>query len=210
MRRVLLVAAEDYSGNSPGPPYAGPLYLAAHKAAIAANGQKTAVYDIDARGRVAPSALGVLSHFKAVIWYTGDDVIVRNPDQGPGTAARLAHDEEQHLRSYLNEGGRLLMAGRNLGYGNFFGYPYTPDGTAPVALSDDFFQYWLGAATYVPGLDTPVFAGLNLTGQAPFYFGPLVPESLEGAAAPSQFTTTSSFLPVAEFPQFASYVAGTL
>ena len=37
------------------------------------------VYDVDAQSRTAPSALGVLSHYKAVIWETGDDLYTRDP-----------------------------------------------------------------------------------------------------------------------------------
>ena len=33
-----------------------------------------------------PDHLGVLSHYDAVIWYTGDDVITREPGWGPGNA----------------------------------------------------------------------------------------------------------------------------
>ena len=45
---TLLVAAEDYTGNSPGPPYAGPLYLNTYLDALHANGVDPLVYDVDA------------------------------------------------------------------------------------------------------------------------------------------------------------------
>ena len=103
---VLLLAAEDYTGNSPGAPYAGPLYLDAHLATLRANGIDPVVYDVDAKSRVAPHPLGVLSHFDAVVWYSGKDVIPRDPTQGPGTASKLAHDEIVSIRDFINGGGR--------------------------------------------------------------------------------------------------------
>ena len=63
------------------------------------------VYDVDANGREAPSVLGVLSHYKAVIWYTGDDVITREPGHGAGhrVAARQRRDAR---RSRVPQRGR--------------------------------------------------------------------------------------------------------
>jgi len=114
-----------------------------------------------------------------VIWETGDDVIIRGPDQqrpgGPASGAttgseKLMEDEINSARDYMNEGGKLMVAGQfalegawelqtfnPLGptpprpfcassgsLGN--GYANSPPGQATpcVALSDDFQQYWLG------------------------------------------------------------------
>src|SRR5215218_9256378 len=98
--RVLVMAAEDYSGVMPSAaPEAGPKYLAAYTDALDANGVGYDVYDVDARGRRAPDPLGVLDHYDAVIWYTGDDYVTREPDQVPGTgSSRLALDEEVAVR----------------------------------------------------------------------------------------------------------------
>ena len=49
------------------------------------------VYDVDAHSRTAPHPLGVLSHYKAVIWYTGDDLYVREPDQSARAAPATRH-----------------------------------------------------------------------------------------------------------------------
>ena len=65
--RMLVVAAEDYSGASPVQT-PGPHYAQTYLAALAANGIQADVYDVDARGRTAPDQLGVLSHYKGVIW----------------------------------------------------------------------------------------------------------------------------------------------
>lgn len=73
------------------------------------------MYDVDTNGRKALSAFGVLSHYDAVVWYTGDDVITREPGMVAGTASRLANDEMLEVRSYLNEGGRLFYTGKYAG-----------------------------------------------------------------------------------------------
>ena len=109
-RKVLVVAAEDYTGASPvqAP---GPHYLDYYLDALRADGVKADVYDVDARGRTAPDHLGVLSHYDAVVWYTGDDVVTRPPGQSAGNADRLAQDEMLEFRAYMNEGGKVLYTG---------------------------------------------------------------------------------------------------
>ncbi len=57
---VLILSAEDYTGASPVQT-PGPHYLSYYADALAANGVGFDVYDVDARGRKAPTALGVLS-----------------------------------------------------------------------------------------------------------------------------------------------------
>ncbi len=86
----------------------GPHYLSYYPDALAANGIGYDVYDVDARGRKAPDRLGVLSHYDAVVWYTGNDIITREPGWAGGNASRLAMDELLEVRDYLNEGGRAL------------------------------------------------------------------------------------------------------
>ncbi len=89
-RQMLVVAAEDYSGASNSAP-GGPKYTQTFLEALAQNGVQADVYDVDARTRTAPDALGVLSHYKGVIWYTGDDVVTREADgRAGGNADRLA------------------------------------------------------------------------------------------------------------------------
>ena len=71
--------------------------------ALAANGVAADVYDVDARGRTAPDPLGVLSHYKGVIWYTGDDIVTRTAGRGrrqrrPARARRDARDARLHGR----------------------------------------------------------------------------------------------------------------
>ena len=111
---VLVVAAEDYGGASP-PQAPGPHYLTYYQNALGANGITADVYDIDARGRRAPDVLGVLSHYEAVVFYTGDDVVTRELGWGGGNASRLAQDNLFELRDYMNEGGKVLYAGKRAG-----------------------------------------------------------------------------------------------
>jgi Zinc carboxypeptidase len=172
-RRVLVVAAEDYSGPSPAQT-PGPHYLGFYLDALEANGVAADVYDVDARGRVAPDHLGVLSHYDAVLWYTGDDNVTRPPGQAAGNADRLAMDEILEFRAYMNEGGRVLYTGAWAGQqyvragavGQQF---YDPKGVGPCRIGgqpnpafdprrclavagspssdgiNDVLQYWLGA-----------------------------------------------------------------
>jgi hypothetical protein len=117
---VLILSAEDYTGASNVSPSLGhPRYVSFYQDALTANGIGADVYDVDARGRKAPTYLGVLSHYKAVIWYTGDDAITREAGWSAGNASRLAMDEILHARSYLNEGGKILYTGQ------FAGHQYT-------------------------------------------------------------------------------------
>jgi zinc carboxypeptidase len=114
-RRVLVVAAEDYSGASPVQT-PGPHHLQTYLDALAANGIQADVYDVDARGRVAADHLGVLDHYDAVIWYTGDDIVTRRAGWIGGNADRLALDEILEFRAYLNEGGKVLYTGAFAGH----------------------------------------------------------------------------------------------
>ena len=57
----------------------------------------------------------MLSHYDAVIWYTGDDVVTREPGWGPGNASRLAMQEIHEMRDFMNEGGRVLYTGQRAG-----------------------------------------------------------------------------------------------
>jgi len=171
------MTAEDYSGNMSdisGGPYAGPLYQGDYEQALQAAGVGYDVYDVDAHGRAAPSAMGVLSHYKAVVWETGEDIYVREPTQPGGTGnSKLLDDEILAVRDFLNEGGKALVAGKFALQGAWDQLLYNPLGAPPnpfcksnqtqgngdaddppgqetncVAVSNDFQQYWLGA--YLP------------------------------------------------------------
>jgi hypothetical protein len=142
-KRVLVVAAEDYSGKSPNMT-AGydteARYLDEHVAALEAAGYEVETYNIDAppanggspnpvvRPQIKyPTNLGVLSHFDAVNYYSGDDfgpqeASETNPRRltsatgqtGSLEMAPWAHHVMLELRDYANEGGKLLVDGRGV------------------------------------------------------------------------------------------------
>jgi hypothetical protein len=114
-RRVLILAAEDYTGASPAIGGTEPAFLSWYENALTANEVAFDVYDVDAHDRTAPDNLGVLSHYDAVIWYTGNDVVTREPGWGGGNASRLAMQELLEVRDYVNEGGRVLYTGQRAG-----------------------------------------------------------------------------------------------
>jgi hypothetical protein len=221
--RVLVLAAEDYTGISPVYKKTdGPTYLSYYLEALAANGIGADVYDVDANARTAPSLLGVLNHYDAVIWYTGDDILTRDPGMVPATASRLANDEILAIRAYLNEGGRLFRTGKNAGLGEAFGYEFNLETNAPCnpddsgedgcePLQNDFLQYYLGAYVYnddagttangklydVVGVDNP-FESLAWT-----FGGP----SANNQDHSASFIATSGILPAATYPQFTSWAS---
>jgi hypothetical protein len=234
-RSVLVVANEDYKGVNPTYPVGtdAPKYAKVYTTALAAAGVKSDVWDVDAQG--APHDLGVLSHYKAVVWYLGDnrltqdqqDAVVTTPigDLPDAQIADRAVRLTLSMRDYLNAGGRLLYTGETAGYYGTLGsalggiyYGLGSDVTKPcevttdffgncALLSDDFSQYWLGTNSRIT-YDSPAsFTGDSVLAGATGTFG--------GAATTANpldeaggFSPTSSVLPVRQFPQFRSFVTG--
>ncbi|MGH2824290.1 MAG: M14 family zinc carboxypeptidase [Thermoleophilaceae bacterium] len=228
---VLVLAVEDYSGNSAFPPYPGtngPFYLSYYTEALAGNGVAHDVYDYDAEGRKAPDPLGVLSHYDAVIWYTGNDNVTR-PGPFPGVADLEAHRTITAVRDFVNEGGRVALTGVNAGRQYDLveypqeGFPHTQcDGNLLTTdqgkcqpLSNDFAQYYLGSFIRsdgggldsegnvfpVTGVESPL-DGWNATMNSP-------EESAHNHGAFTGLETgthlvTSSVLDPATYPQFTS------
>jgi len=232
--RVLVLVAEDYTGASPGGLAPGPDYLSYYTDALTANGVGHDVYDVDAMGRKAPDQLGVLSHYDAVIWYTGDDAITREPGWGPGNASRLAMDEILEVREYLNEGGRVFYTGKFAGHQYATGHGtqlYDPTAANAQCFADpavqarclplpgsgdsmnDVLEYWLGA--YLLNED----AGTNPdTGNLYDVLGVADPftgedwsfngaDSAQNQNHSASFIPTSAILDPATFPQFTSWSA---
>ncbi|PZF91187.1 M14 family metallopeptidase, partial [Micromonospora endophytica] len=217
---VLILAVEDVTGLSPAQEGGSAKYADAIATSLRAAGRSSDVYDFDTMGRTAPHHLGVLSHYKTVVWETGDDVILRSPGQVPGTAAKAALDTELAVRDYLNEGGKLLVSGKYALYAQASNglYAYQPD--APPECTDaedlsclpllnDFQQYWLGAYTYVSdGGTSPQGEPYPVRGDAGRFSGFAATLNAPGSAGnqdhTASFLTTSGFLPVEQFPQFAS------
>ena len=168
---VLVLATEDVTGieppNTDGATSAR--YADEHVDALRHAGHTADVYDMDTYGRRAPDALGVLSHYRAVVWETGDDIVTRNPGQSELVTTRAAAETELAVRDYLNEGGKLLHAGQYAGYAAQIGYYYRPEGPGECedvfedltcqSLSNDFTQYWLGATTYLDNGGSPAVTG---------------------------------------------------
>jgi hypothetical protein len=220
---VLVMAAEDYTGNSPAQA-PGPHLLSSYTSALEANDIRHDVYDVDANGRKAPHALGVLGHYRAVIWYTGNDIITRERSQGPGNASRLANDAILHVRAYLNEGGRVLYTGTFAGHQYFTGHGtqiFDPEANAPCTtpdvicdpLSNDFMQYYLGAyflnegaGTSGPGQLYPVRGGDTPFSSLAWTFNGA--DSANNQDHSASFLTTSGILGPATYPQFRSWVSG--
>jgi hypothetical protein len=230
--RVLVVAAEDYTGASPVQT-PGPHFVTQYTDALAANGQDADVYDIDAAGRIAPDALGVLSHYDAVVWETGNDLVTRTAGRGGGNADRLALDELLEFRSYMNEGGKVLLAGDSAGQQYIMGQLYDPKGeiacnplpagTDPrrcLPLFGSFFggdttndvlQYYLGGYVAVANDGHVGGAAFDSVGVAdPFTgltWGLDDPVFAGNTVRRSSFLATSGILPVDQFKQFESRAA---
>jgi hypothetical protein len=238
-RRVLIMAAEDYTGASQlaAPGSSPPDYLSFYENALHANGIAFDVYDVDAHGRTAPDALGVLGHYDAVVWYTGNDNVTREPGWGPGNASRLAMQELLEVRDFVNDGGRVLYTGQRAGH------QYTPSlGTQLydpfenrqcradpavqarcLALSGsgdsqgDPIEYTFGAAITTPngGIDSATGNPFPVAGIDTPFAG-LSWEFNGGGSAQNQvvdasFIATGDFLEVTDpahsFPQFESWPA---
>ncbi|MFF8274628.1 M14 family zinc carboxypeptidase [Streptomyces lateritius] len=148
-------------------------HTAAYVKALADNGRRAAVWDVATQG--APHPLGVLSHFRSVVWYTGAEQ--------PSGPVMLA------VRDYLNEGGKLVNAGEKSG------------GLVDIgrADSDDFAQYFLGAYHRAGLKSPPGFAGSGRFGGASAGLGHVADNPLDNAGA---YTVTSDTLKPDRFPHF--------
>lgn len=215
---ALVIANEDYTGVNPTYPAGttAPKYLDAHVAALEANGVQPDTWDVDAQG--VPHDLGVLSHYDTALWYLGDNRLTQDADDvSAGFENVTVSETQQYLtlaaRDFMNEGGKLVLAGETAGYtgtfgpfvgGIYYGTDGAPDQPCDVAagdcliVADDFVQYYLGGfargATGAGGVE-------GLGGVARFGGPALQANPVDEAGA---FTVTSDVLPVDEFPQFAS------
>jgi hypothetical protein len=232
--KVLVVADEDYKGVNPTYPAGtnAPKYAQQYVDALKASGVKSLVWDIDKDG--VPHDLGVLGHFKGVVWYLGDNRLTQDAADEPikvggGTSpdSQVADREKDlvlNVRSYLNEGGKLLYTGETTDYfgplnranggGIYYGLKGHPERPCVIStnfrddcelLSDDFNQYWLGAFDRTP-INTPTaFVGA----------GPFAGQNADLSGTQSNplneaggLQVTSTVLPPAQYPQFTSTKAG--
>jgi Zinc carboxypeptidase len=187
-QRVLVLAAEDYSGVSPNrePGYdVAPRYLQQHVDALTAAGYEVETYDVDAPPLGAegtattrnPSFLGVLSHFDAVLWYSGDDFIPQDATEtdarhlatataqaGSMRLASWAHKTMLALRDYLNEGGKAVVDGRNIHQwpiGNTSLSATGPYQWAPDKLPGFFYPENNGGDDDLPGTAFQRYRGIS-------------------------------------------------
>ncbi|MFE4614620.1 M14 family zinc carboxypeptidase [Streptomyces sp. NPDC056747] len=149
-------------------------HTAAYVKALADNGRKAAVWDVATQG--TPDALGVLSHFRTVVWHTGAE--------RPSGPTQLA------VRAYLNEGGKLINAGEKSGGLTVVGR----------AETNDFAQYYLGAYHRAGLKNPPAFAGTGGFAGVGAGLGAAADNPLDNAGA---YTVTSDTLKPKQFPQFA-------
>jgi hypothetical protein len=229
---VLVLAVEDYTGFLNFPAYPsedGPFYLSYYADALAANGIGFDVWDYDAEGRKAPDPIGVLSHYDAVIWYTGNDLTTRRPNRG-GVADLEAHRTITAVRDFVNEGGRVAITGHSAGRqwdGVEYpqeGFPLTQcDGNLLTTddgkcqpLSNDFAQYYMGSYVRSDGgglrEDASVLPVSGLTAPLDNWTATLDGEDsagnqgnrVPGIATTGTHLVTSSILDAETYPQFAS------
>ena len=225
---VLLMVAEDYTGNSALSAASRPRRTTRATTPRRSTARASATTSTTSTPRAARrrSQLGVLSHYKAVVWETGDDVYVREPDQPRRDRARqkLFDDEILNARDYMNEGGKLLVAGQPALEGAWDCSSSTtrsgrrrrtrsaqqPDagqragrrpagpGVPCIVASNDFMQYWLGAYQNGDGGDPARRAARGRRRVGATEFGLNGADSARQPAARSyRFLTTSSVLPEA-------------
>ncbi|MBC2877189.1 MULTISPECIES: M14 family metallopeptidase [Streptomyces] len=147
--------------------------------ALSKAGRKGLIWDVARDG--TPDPLGVLSHFRTVLWYTGDNK--------PSGGTLLA------VRDHINEGGKLITMGERAGGESRVGR----------ADTDDFSQYYLGAYTRTPAQHPKRFAG---TGPLAGVRADLADAPGNPLDAAGTYVVTSDALRSRAFPQFRSAPAG--
>ena len=107
---VLVLAVEDYTGQSALPAYnqtKKPNYLSYYTNALERQRRRRTTSTTSTRwSRMAPDPLGVLSHYDAVLWETGNDNVTRNTAT-PGVSDAEAWETIMSVRDFVNEGGRF-------------------------------------------------------------------------------------------------------
>jgi murein tripeptide amidase MpaA len=195
--RILIISAEDYTGKYPPyDPPAAPHYLKFYSDALDAAGYRYDIWDVSAQ-KAAPSYSEVLSHYKAAIWYTGDNYAPTVPNM-------TVHEQEcLDIRDFMNyKSGKLFATGQDLAWLSVV-YGMFPD---------DFFQYYLGSYTHLEG------AGMNPVTNNPFdihgadgdpIFSGMI-FSLNGGECADNQRTADSFLLTNHFlPHYKDRLAAT-
>ncbi len=195
---VLVVAAEDYSGQYPDyEDPSGPNYLHYYTEALDAVGYAYDIWDVDQQG--VPSHADVLSHYDVAIWYTGDDYAPTVPNDF------VTHAEESvAFRDFLNySNGKLFATGQDLAW---ISAVYAQFDEIP----DDFFQYYLGAFMDIDtgGIDPDSETPYDVRGEAgdPVFDG--LNFSIQGGSGADNQCCASTFLATSYFlPGFEDHIA---
>jgi hypothetical protein len=187
---ILVMAAEDYTGEYPTYPPGGPFYLSYYTDALDAGGYAYDVWDVDQQG--IPSFPEVISHYDTAVWYTGDDYAPTVPN---GFITHL--QEALEFRDFINyQDGKLFATGQDMAWLSAVLH-YSDE------IPDDFFQYYLGAYIDMDtgGIDSdtglpfdvkgepgdPIFDGLN--------FSLAGGDGADNQCCSSTFLLTNYFLP---------------
>ncbi|MET0997871.1 MAG: M14 family zinc carboxypeptidase [Marmoricola sp.] len=234
--KVVVIADEDYNGVNPtySPPRTSAAYAATYVQALRRAGLGASVWDVSKQG--VPHHLGVLGHFKGAVWYLAENRLTQDPEDevtdtyfaGPLPDAAVAEREQDltiAVRDFLNEGGKLVDTGETATYygtlgsavgGIYYGLNGDPTADCVVTddpfgdcllLADDFAQYYQGRFARSTSESPTGFTGTGRLGGVTGAFGGpgAVANPLDEAGV---FPATSSLLPPAQFPQFASETAG--
>jgi hypothetical protein len=191
--KVLVIADEDRNGVNPtfpNPPGGALKYGQAHLDAVRAAGYSADLWDTDTQG--VPHDLGVLSHYKAVVWYMGDNRITQDPedyftDTPFGELPDISVAErEQYLtiavRDFLNEGGKLINAAETAQFsglpgitdvvgGLYYGLNGAPDQECVVTTVQGLFDECLLLADDFPQYYLGGFTRVSLTAAPDFADG---------------------------------------
>jgi hypothetical protein len=192
---ILVLAAEDYSGGYNDPPYAdtsAPNFLAFYTDALDAGGYSYDVFDVDAQG--LPTYAEVLSHYDAVIWYTGNDYAATVPYLG------VQEDEVLNVRELLNyNSSKLLATGQDFSrLSTYYGW-----------YSDDFYQYYLGAYMHIEGGGMGADGSpIDVIGEAGDPVFDTLSFSIQGGDGADNQNHADSFVPTSnELPHYVSTIA---
>ena len=233
--KVLVIADEDRNGVNPtfpNPPGGGLQYGQLHLNAIRAAGYSADLWDTDTQG--VPHDLGVLSHYKAVVWYMGDNRITQDQEDfftatpfGQLPDISVA-EREQYLtiavRDFLNEGGKLINAAETAQFsglpgitdvvgGLYYGLNGDPEAECVVTTIEGLFDQCLLLADdfrqyWLGGFTRFSLGGPNIVDgiAKPIngYHAELAGTATNDLDESGVFQPTSEVLPAAEFPQFKS------
>ena len=220
--RVLVLAAEDYTGTSfpvyksnPRPAYLSVVY---HDAVANARHRRPTTYDVDAPRGPEPA--------RRALPLQGRDLVHGRRCHHPRSRVCAGHRvpprqrRAARVREYLNEGGRLLYTGKYAGLEYAQGSSSTPRRTRRLrprtarrdgcqGLSDDFLQYYLGAYIYNEDAGTTAKGRCTTSRAWTIHSTARPPGRSFGSPSrprgpPTSFITTSGILK-AQFPQFDSW-----